>query len=370
MVARARSLLTLTLGVLLVAACGERADSSPLQGSAQPQRDTGDEDSAVASSWVNALLERLQRIDEDMPGELGIHVRLLGEGYRLDYGDDDAWYLASTIKVPVAIAILEQVEAGELALQQELVLQRSDFVDGAGDLIWQEPGTRYDIATLLAKSLRHSDSTATDMLIRLIGEDHLNRRIRAWVGSGFGPVTTILQVRYDAYGELHPSVADLSNMDLVVLRNAEAGEPRLLALLDTLGVERKELAHDSIEAAFERYYEGGRNSAHLTVFADLLEKLVSGDLLIAEHTELVLEHMRRISTGGERISAGLPPGIRFAQKTGTQLGRACNMGVIEAGEAGAKIVVAVCARRFERIDQAEQAFQRIGRALNELVIER
>src|SRR5690606_26021506 len=139
-------------------------------------------------------------------------------------------------KVPVAIAVLEEVDAGRLSLDEERVLARTDFVDGAGDMLQHDPGARFSIATLLEKSLRDSDSTATDMLIRRIGEDHLNARIAAWTGGGFGPVTTILQVRYDAYGPLHPGVAGLDNMQLVALRNADAGEPRLQALASALGV--------------------------------------------------------------------------------------------------------------------------------------
>lgn len=274
------------------------------------------------------------------------------------------------VKVPVAVAVLEQVESEALSLDHELTLRQSDFVDGAGDLVWQEPGGRYAIAVLLSKSLENSDSTATDMLVRHIGENALNNRIRTWVGPGFGRITTILQVRYDAYGQLHPRVAELSNMDLVRMRSAGTSEARLDFLTELLDIERSELSMDSVDAAFEQYYRQGANSATLIAYALLLERLARGELLSRAHTERLLGHMRRITTGNRRIQAGLSPGARFAQKTGTQLGRACNAGIIESSIAPNKpqVVVVACAERFGSLDRAEQAFQSIGAALQEFVL--
>jgi beta-lactamase class A len=355
------ALVALLAGLLL--GCGAAGDADNVAGS-----NAGNHADSHAGNWVEQLAAEVERIDRDTDGRLGVHVRNLADGRRLDHDGERMWYLASTTKVPLAIAVLQQVEAGVLSLEQELTLQQSDFVDGAGDLIWQEPGSRHSIRSLLGKSLVDSDSTATDMLIRLIGEDELNRRVRAWVGEGFGPITTIVQVRYDAYGLMHPGVAELSNMDLVQLRNADAGRARMTALARALGVEPGSLAIDSIEDAFEQYYASHKNSATLSAFATLLEKLVGGELLSAEHTALVLDEMRRISTGERRIKAGLPRGAVFAQKTGTQSARACNVGVLLPNGAAppAPVVVAACVENFSRLDDAERALKELGSALAEV----
>lgn len=357
---------------LLLAACQPSGREPQPRADAEPDTrpDAGVEytpGDVEAPAWLNTLSAGIAEIDMAMPGRFGVYVRRLGDDAgSLDLGDDHAWYLSSTIKVPVAIAILEQVDAGKLSLDEEIELAESDFVDGAGDMLARQPGERFTIATLLEKSLRDSDSTATDMLIRRIGEVDLNRRIREWLGRGFGPVTTILQVRYDAYGALHPRVVELSNMDLAGLRHAGDRDARLDALAGLLGVERKDLDAESLEAVFGRYYETGANSAPLEMFADMLELLVTGELLSPESTDLLLGHMRAITTGTRRIQAGLPPGTDFAQKTGTQIERACNVGVInpERVEEGATIVVA-CAEDYGDLDSAEQAFQSLGRALSD-----
>lgn len=320
------------------------------------------------ADWVAALSERVARIDAETAGELGVYIKRLGEPAVLDHQAQRAWYLASTIKVPVAIVLLQMVEAGELSLDEELELAATDYVDGAGDLIWQPPGGRYTLGTLLEKMIRNSDSTATDMLIRRIGEDELNRRIKASVApEGFQPFTTILQVRYDAYGELHPSVRQLSNMDIIRLKTAAPGAERLRALLDRLPVDAKALQAPSIEAAFERYYQRGLNSGTLTAYGRMLERLVSGELLTPTHTRLLLDHMQNITTGSTRIQAGLPAGTDFAQKTGTQIARACNMGIIEP-DTDAPVIVTACAEKFDSLRQAEAALARLGQALRDAAL--
>ncbi|TYT26731.1 serine hydrolase [Luteimonas viscosa] len=321
-------------------------------------------------AWVAPLDEAVEAIDQAMPGDFGVYVARFGDqAGTLDRGDGRRWYLSSTVKVPVAIAILEEVDAGRIDLDEEIELQRGDFVDGAGDMLGQAPGTRFTIATLLQKSLRDSDSTATDMLIRRLGEGHLDARLADWVGAGFGPVTTILQVRYDAYGALHPGVAGLDNLQIVALRNAAAGEPRLQALARTLGVARDALPAKSLQDVFEDYYATGANAATLPAFARLLQRVAAGELLSDAGRARLLGHMRAISTGDRRIAAGLPAGTDFAQKTGTQLGRACNVGILEPGLGadGATVVVA-CAERFGDLAQAERAFQALGRALDGTVL--
>lgn len=322
--------------------------------------------SARAPTWTSHLRQRIAAIDEVLPGELGVYVKRPRDGSVLSWNADRRWYLASTVKVPVAIAVLERVATGELSLEGTVQLLPTDYVDGAGDMKGHTPGRRFAIAELIAKSLENSDSIATDMLIRSLGEDELNRRVRSWTGGGFGPLTSLLQVRYDVYGLLSPRVAGLPNHVFLSVRAAGDGEARLTALAAALGLTRDELPTDGLEALFERYYERGVNAARLDAFGELLEQLAAGRLLPEPHTARMLLHMQRIVTGQRRIQAGLPPGVPFAQKTGTQIARACNVGVVYPRDAQRRVIVAACAARFERLAQAERAFRSLGRALGEV----
>lgn len=314
----------------------------------------------------SGLQEKIGQIDEETPGNLGVYIKNLENGQIVNYNADRLWYLASTVKIPLAIAILQKVEKGELSLDDELTLDESDKVDGSGDLIWQEPGTTYTIETLLSKMLKNSDSTATDMLIRFVGADRLNRQIREnMVSEGLEPITTILQVRYDAYGEMHENAANLSNLEIISLKGVVSLSERLNELLRLLSIDENNLQAPTIVEAFERYYERKLNSGRLDTMGLLLERLLEGELLSEEHTGLLLDIMEGATTGDRRIKAGLPEGTRFSHKTGTQIGRACNTGVVYPQNGEKPIIVAACMEKHLAVREAEEAFEKIGRSLAE-----
>jgi beta-lactamase class A len=76
---------------------------------------------------------------------MGVYLKNLNDGEEITHNTGRAWYLASTIKIPVAIAILQKVESGEMSLDEELTLRESDKVDGAGELHWTEAGGTYTL---------------------------------------------------------------------------------------------------------------------------------------------------------------------------------------------------------------------------------
>lgn len=313
------------------------------------------------------LARQIKIIDSHNPGAMGVYARHLGSGETYAWHADRPWYLASLVKVPLGVAVLQSVEKGQFSLDDELVLQKTDYVDGTGDLLNQKTGTRHSIAYLVEQSIEHSDSTATDMLMRHLGVDNFNRQIReSMVSQGLGPFSTISQVRYDAYQELHPDAKKLSNMDYVRIRSAGDYAARVKAFSNMLGVKPKDLKAKTLEDAFERYYQHQQNTGTLEATGELLERLVRGELLNRRHTGQVLTHMERITTGDRRLKAGMPPGTVFAQKTGTQIERACNMGVANPGTLDKAVVMVVCVEGFgDRIEPAEKVFRQVGQALHD-----
>jgi beta-lactamase class A len=310
------------------------------------------------------LAERLQAIDDEMPGQLGVHVRHLGDGWTVDHHADRDWYLASTIKIPLGIVLLQKAEAGEWAMDDQLTLAETDYVDGSGTLLWEEPGERFSLAELNRRSIRESDSTATDMLIRHIGEERFNQVLAELPGGkGFGPITTILQVRHDAWSEVHPSARDLSNMDFIALGTERDASLRHGMVMEKLGIDSDQVEARSTREAFQRFYKQGRNAGSLLEFGRLLEAMVRGELLDQANTADLIELMESVNTGDRRIKAGLPDGARFAHKTGTQIDRACDIGVINAGNPDQAIVLLACAEDYQQLAQAERAFAAVGRAV-------
>lgn len=317
-----------------------------------------------SQQWTRALAVEISEIDTRMPGRFGVYIKHLGNGGEVRHRTDRDWYIASTIKIPLAIAVLQKVEQGELSLQQVLVLAESDFVDGSGELLWHKPGERLTLFELVERSVRDSDSTATDMLIRLLGEEAFNQQVRdAIVAEGFGPITTILQVRYDAYGEFHPDAEKLTNLDFIELRNENDLEARCGRMLEMLAVAPQDATSGSCADAFERYYAKGFNSANLEAFGLLLERFRARGLLNEEHTKMLLQIMLGVTTGDQRIKAGLPEGVLFAHKTGTQIARSCNVGILNPQLEQDAVIVVACAEGYANLGEAELAYQELGQAL-------
>ncbi len=324
----------------------------------------------IGSNTVNAevrsgkLAEAIEAIDGDNPGELGVYVKHLASGETVTHKADRRWYLASTVKLPLAIAVLQAARDGRISLQDEMELKDAHRVDGSGQLLWEDEGTRFSVESLIGHSIENSDSTATDWLMRHLGVEAFNRQIEDdMVAEGLGPFTTILQVRYDAYGELHPDAEKLSNMDYLRIRGAGDREARVAKFRQKLDLDDDQLQVPTLERAFENYYERDLNSGTLVAFGTLLERLARGELLNDDDTRRVLDHTADITTGDKRIQAGLPEGVPFSQKTGTQIERACNVGILYPRSPDDTVVVAACAEKFGDIENAETQFQQLGEAL-------
>lgn len=323
--------------------------------------------SALADdSESERMANKTEEIDDSMKGNLGVYIKDLQSGAEVNYRTDRDWYLASTIKIPLAVAVLQKTEAGELSLTQEMEVTRSDYVDGSGELQFAEPGSRYTIDELIRRSTENSDSTATDMLIRLLGEEEFNRQIQQDLDlKEFGPITTIFQVRHDAYSEIHPSAKELTNLDYMQLKKASAYTERYERFLDKIDIKPEQANAPSLTEAFERYYKRGINSGSLDAMGKLLERLVQGELLNEENTDRLLGYMENVNTGDGRIKAGLPETAVFAHKTGTQISRSCNVGILNPRTPEKAVVVAACAEGYDRLAEAEQAYASLGRLLVE-----
>ena len=327
-------------------------------------------DGARSAVWNDALRDEVTRIDQSTPGSLGVYVKRLDTGDTLNYGADRFWYLGSTVKVPIAIALLRQVDAGKLRLSDTMTLKESDKIE-AGQLVWRENGTVLKIDELLRRMLGESDNTASNMLIRAVGEEELNRvALDAMGARGFTRITTLAQVRYDVYAELHPDARKLTNSQLVRIASAPMGPQRVEAVRRALNLKSSDLKARTIEEAYRRYYERQLNAATLEAYGDMLEKLVRGRLLSPESTRRLFTDMKIDIYTGYRLQAGFPRSAPFIHKTGTQYERACHVGVIHPANGGAQgIVVAACTADLDEQKEAGKVLERVGRAIAQTMLQ-
>jgi beta-lactamase class A len=320
---------------------------------------------ASAPAWAQRLEAELAAADMALAGELGVYVENIDTGESFSFRGDEIWYMASVVKIPIAIQVLRDVQSGALAMDTRIQLLAEDFVDGAGQTNQYPAGSRLRVDFLLEQMLVFSDNTASDVLIRTVGLDRINATARELMAHEGGGITTLADVRRYAYSGFHPGAATLRSEDLLAIRQAGFGDPRVVALAQALGVPRSELLLPDLDSAFEAYYETKLNAAPISAYGRLLSALAKGEALDQTHTRWLLDIMARVSTGENRIKAGLPGGVRFEHKTGTQHRRTCDVGIVSAPESagGQRAVVAACTRGASSLAASERALRAVGRAL-------
>lgn len=111
------------------------------------------------------LRRTLDSISDAHHGVVGYAVVNLETGERLSRRGDEPFPTASLIKVPIAIALMEQVAAGQLSLDDHITVLRIEKVPGAGILQFMHDGAEITIRDAAWLMLTLSDNTATNLLL-------------------------------------------------------------------------------------------------------------------------------------------------------------------------------------------------------------
>ncbi|OGY91492.1 MAG: hypothetical protein A3B31_01235 [Candidatus Komeilibacteria bacterium RIFCSPLOWO2_01_FULL_53_11] len=129
---------------------------------------------------VQPLREDLQALVKEFgESSVSLYVEFLNTGANIAINPDIYIWPASLAKVPLAMAVMKKIEAGDWNLGNELVLLPGDRNEESGSedspLSEYPFGTRFTIEALLEELLINSDNTAYYMLIRNIHADELNQ---------------------------------------------------------------------------------------------------------------------------------------------------------------------------------------------------
>lgn len=115
------------------------------------------------------LLTHLQSLIEPTGIEVGLAAAHLPSGATVALNAETLFPLASVVKVPLMVAVLRAVEAGECALSDRITLTDEAKILPSGILLRFEPGLQPTVRDLLTLMTIISDNTATDMLFALVG---------------------------------------------------------------------------------------------------------------------------------------------------------------------------------------------------------
>ncbi|MBS7527314.1 serine hydrolase [Fusibacter paucivorans] len=137
------------------------------------------------------ITSRINAINYSFSGLMGIYANDF-KGNIIAINENECFETASCIKVPILATLLNEVEKGNLSLDDPLVYTPENFIDGSGVLRSLTPGlslSTLDFATLM---IIVSDNIATNVLIDLLGIDRVNA-----VCDSLGMVQTRLHNKID-----------------------------------------------------------------------------------------------------------------------------------------------------------------------------
>lgn len=320
----------------LVAAIPPAAIAQPRAAAQVPASDPG-------LARLEAELARLAVIAGGRVGAAALHLETGREVY---LARGEPFPMASSYKVPIAVQLLTRVDRGEISLDSMIAIRPGDLHPGSGTLteLFDDPGVILSLRNLLELTLLISDNSATDVVLRLAGGPAaVTERMRALGVEG---------IRVD-----RPTVRLIA--DWIGVRNLpgdDVGASHFRELARAVNDEERKAA----AAAFDK---DPRDTSTPEAMAVLLAKVFRGEALSPASTSLLLDIMRRSTTGAGRLKGMLPPDVRVSHKTGTIGGTTNDVGIVELPDGAGHVVTVVFVKESDRpVETRERAIAQIARA--------
>jgi beta-lactamase class A len=296
-----------------------------------------------------ALLEdELARIAPSSRGVMGVGAVHLESSREAWHNPDEAFPMASTVKVPIARQLLTRVDRGEVSLDAMIPLTAGDLHPGSGTLtsLFDEPGVSLSLRNYLELMLLISDNSATDVVLRQAGGPAaVTRGIRDLGIEGLRVDRTILRL-----------IADLGGVTAIP-PNEDFGIDRYREVSRGIPEEQR-------RRFAERFSVDPRDSTTPAAMVTLLRAIWDGRALSPASREVLLDVMRRCRTGDTRLKGLLPPGTVVAHKTGSIAQSVSDVGIVSLPDgAGHVVTVAYVKDSPGETAERERALAQAARAV-------
>ena len=156
------------------------------------------------------------------PGHIAMEIKDLTSGFIEGVNSGASMPAASTIKIPVMVEVFHQLQEGRFDFNTLVKLRASDKDWGSGSLCNHRVGSSYPVSQLLRAMITVSDNTATNMLIRLVGRQHINEEMRT-MGLQHTRLTDYIRTEGNAIrwalrsspSDMVTLLADMANSELI-----------------------------------------------------------------------------------------------------------------------------------------------------------
>jgi beta-lactamase class A len=267
---------------------------------------------AACDSGLPVTASRTPRLDQEglnaaigeiarraAPARLGVGLLNLDGGEAFTWAGDQRFPMQSVFKLPLAAAVLAEVDAARLPLAERFVLEEEQLSGQHSPIALAWPARRdYTAQELLQALVVDSDNTAADVLMKRIGGPGA---VTAWL-----VLRRVTEVRVDRYER--------------ELQAEHYGMPSFRPEWRTaaaFGQARDRVAPAARLAAMRAYMADPRDTATPRGMLDFLQKLDRRELVSAAATDRLIRLMAATPRAHTRLKAGLPRDAFFAHRHGT-----------------------------------------------------
>ena len=125
---------------------------------------------------MKKLIEELDKRINESGENVSVIVKEIGKVEKIySYNSDVKMVSASLIKVPIMLAILENVRIKKISLNDEILVKHEDILHDTE--IFENGEDYYSICELINWMIIESDNTATNVLIKKFGMEFINNYI-------------------------------------------------------------------------------------------------------------------------------------------------------------------------------------------------
>jgi beta-lactamase class A len=214
------------------------------------------------------LVDRIETLAAAHKGKVAVAMKHLGCGETYFRNADDVMPTASLIKLPIMAEVYFQAEAGKVKLDDMVTLTKDEMVPGSGILTDHfSPGATFCLRDAMHLMIVYSDNTATNLVLDKVGIKAVNDRM-----AGLGLKETRINAK--------------------VFKGSKT----------------------SVDPARTKKYGLGSTTAREML--TLLELLEKGELVSADASKAMLEHMKKCEDK-DKFPRFLPKGVTVAHKTGS-----------------------------------------------------
>lgn len=232
---------------------------------------------------------------------MGITAIYIEQNKMIVHNSDKRFFMASTIKLPIALAFLHRVDEKKDSLSRVIKLDLHNSVPGSGTLyhLFEKRKLSLSLQQILKHMLSNSDNSASDTLLQAVnGPDYVTKRMYALGFKNILINRSILEM-----------FLDTNHVDHSLLK-----KPRPVFFwqktFNSIPLEQKKVA-------WQHFQNDVRDTTTPEDMAKLLVKIYKKQALSESSTNILMKIMEQCRTGRSRIKGLLPANVKVAHKTGT-----------------------------------------------------